>query len=187
MDRRQRKTREAIFNAFSEMLSNKSYSRITVQEIIDKADVGRTTFYSHFPTKDDLLREMCSELFEHVFSDAPEAEQTHDFSMTSGSSKEIVTHILYHLKEHGRRMSILLTCESGELFQRYFKQYFNNLVMIHILNPGKHKTTVVPEDFLIAHISASFVNIVQWWLENNMEQSPELLAEYFEAVTGPIV
>ena len=51
MDRRQRKTREAIFAAFIALLSKKDFSQITVGEIIDKADVGRATFYSHFETK----------------------------------------------------------------------------------------------------------------------------------------
>ena len=56
MDRRQRKTREAIFRAFTELLTRESYARITIAEIIEAADVGRTTFYAHFETKDDLLR-----------------------------------------------------------------------------------------------------------------------------------
>lgn len=63
--------------------------------------------------------EMCAEMFKHVFSEAPEAELTHDFSM-GDDPQAIVTHILYHLREHGRKMIVLLTCESGELFQRYF-------------------------------------------------------------------
>lgn len=187
MDRRQRKTREAIFDAFSELLMHNSYSQITVQEIIDAADVGRTTFYTHFPTKDDLLREMCSEMFEHVFSEAPEAELTHDFSMASGDPMAIVTHILYHLREHGRTMLVLLTCESGELFQHYFHAYFNELVTQHILNGTIRKKTGIPEEFLLYHISGSFVNLVRWWLENNMKQSPEEIADYFTAVIQPIV
>ena len=67
MDRRQRRTREAIFNAFTQLLSHKDFSQITVGEIIDLADIGRATFYSHFETKDYLLKELCQELFCHVF------------------------------------------------------------------------------------------------------------------------
>lgn len=187
MDRRQRKTREAIFDAFSGLLSHKSYSQITVQEIIDGADVGRTTFYAHFPTKDDLLRDMCAELFEHVFSSAPEAELTHDFSGATGDPKAMVTHILYHLREHGRMMIVLLTCESGELFQRYFHRYFNDLAARHILRGNERKNTALPDDLLIDHISVSFVNLVRWWLKNDMAQSPEELAEYFAMVIEPVL
>ena len=61
MDRRQKKTREAIFNAFCELLSKKRYEQITVGEIIERADVGRATFYAHFETKDFLLKELCAE------------------------------------------------------------------------------------------------------------------------------
>ena len=72
MDRRQRKTRDAIFAAFTALLSRKDFAQITVGEIIEIADVGRATFYAHFETKDFLLKAYCEELFCHIFdAEAP--------------------------------------------------------------------------------------------------------------------
>ena len=66
MDRRQKRTRKAIFIAFNDLLSNKAYDKITVQEIISAADIGRTTFYAHFDTKEALLEALCEDLFLHI-------------------------------------------------------------------------------------------------------------------------
>jgi len=54
-DRRVRRTRRQLKEALLELLQKRSYETITVQAIIDRADVGRSTFYSHFPSKEALL------------------------------------------------------------------------------------------------------------------------------------
>lgn len=186
MDRRQQKTRDAIFGAFSILLSTKSFSNITVQDIIDKANVGRTTFYAHFETKDALLKEMCIDLFTHVFSDTLSTENTHDFSMETDNPHALITHILYHLLDNKKNIIGILTCESGELFLRFFKQYLNELIATRMLN-GVNRKKDLPADFLINHISSSFVGMVQWWIRNNLQQTPEELADYFMAVVTPIL
>jgi len=187
MDRRQQKTRNAIFSAFSTLLASKNYTKITVQEIIDEANVGRSTFYSHFETKDDLLKAMCTDLFEHVFSDSLNSENTHDFSLSVGNPDTMITHILYHLRDNKKNIIGILTCESGDIFLRFFKQYLNELISVHFLNSIERNNTHIPDDFLLNHISGSFVEMVHWWKKNNMKQSPEELAKYFSAVIKPIL
>ena len=66
-DRRITKTRKAIYAAFLQLLNQKNFETITVQEIIDLADVGRSTFYSHYESKELLLDQLCLYLFHHLF------------------------------------------------------------------------------------------------------------------------
>lgn len=187
MDRRQKKTREAIFSAFTKLLASKSYSKITVQQIIDEANIGRSTFYSHFETKDDLLKEMCTELFQHVFSVSPNTEKTHDFSLAHGDSKAMIAHILYHLRDQRKEITELFTCDSSELFLRCFKEYLTQLITQHLLVNTQRKNQLVSDEFLINHIAGSFVEMVQWWLKNNRRQTPEQLSESFLSVILPII
>lgn len=187
MDRRQKRTRNAIFSAFSDLLSQKSFSKITVQDIIDAADVGRTTFYAHFETKDDLVREMCAEIFDHVIFDGIKAENCHYDAFSNGAPQDIIPHILFHVRDNKKNIIGILSCESGELFLRYFKQYLSEVFSNWIVEGTETQEKQVPRDFLIDHVSSSFVNMVQWWIKNNMEQSPEVMTAYFLTVIGHVI
>ena len=100
MDRRQQKTRAAIFQALNRLLEKKHFNNITVQEILDEANIGRSTFYSHFETKDALLKEMCTAIFDHIFSHELHSETSHDFSLSDHGLQEKITHLLYHLMDN---------------------------------------------------------------------------------------
>ena len=90
-------------SAFEALLTEKRYEQLTVQDIIDRANVGRSTFYAHFETKDDLLKYTCQELFEHIFTEHPLPEGSHDYSESANTQEVMLTHILHHLKDDHRR------------------------------------------------------------------------------------
>lgn len=186
MDRRQQKTREAIFRALSTLLEKKRYNHITVQDIIDEANIGRSTFYAHFETKDELLKTMCADIFGHVFSNDLITEKTHDFSGNNGLEAKL-THILYHLKDSKKDIIGILSCESGDLFLNYFKQYLGGIINTELISRKGSRKVNVPDDFLVNHIAGSFVNLVQWWIKNDLTPSPEELGYYFFEVMRSVI
>lgn len=187
MDRRQKKTRDAIFGAFTTLLSEKHYSHITVQDIIDAADIGRTTFYAHFETKEFLLKELCEELFAHIIDTAmglPHGHH-HDFCDRTGGS--VFLHLLGHLQENDLHILELLAGENNELFLRYFKDNLRKLVISQYAEGGRLDRSRLPKDFLVDHISASFVETVRWWLSRGMRETPETVTDYFLATVEPLL
>ncbi len=181
MDRRQRKTREAIFGAFTELLSQKDFNAITVGEIIDRADIGRATFYAHFETKDYLLKELCEELFCHLF-DTMKGENSHHHIFNCDTDDSVFLHLFKHLQKNDNQILDLLSGENNELFLRYFKVGLLSLVENQIDNLKTEKHRALPKEFLINHIATAFVETVRWWADNKCEQSPETITNYFLSV-----
>ncbi len=180
MDRRQQKTRSAIFRAFNHLLEKKHYNNIIVQEILDEANIGRSTFYSHFETKDALLKEMCTDIFDHIFSQEQHSEISHDFSSSDRGLREKITHLLYHLKDNKGNMQGVLSGESGELFMRYFKEYLAAMFEHY----PKSLNEDVPQEFALNHLVGSFAEAVKWWIRTRMEMPAEELAEHYLNLIG---
>ena len=179
MDRRQRKTREAIFSALIELLSRKDFAQITVGEIIETADISRATFYSHFETKDYLLKELCEDLFCHVldFSGSDRSEHRHMFKCDAPDS--VFLHLFQHLLKNDNHILTLLSCQNSDLFLRYFKEQLRNLVVSQLPLFQERKSDRLPDSFWIDHIASVFVESVRWWIDSGMKESPETMAEYF--------
>ncbi|MBR7121897.1 MAG: TetR/AcrR family transcriptional regulator C-terminal domain-containing protein [Oscillospiraceae bacterium] len=179
MDRRQRKTREAIFNGFTQLLSTKDFNQITVGEIIDRADVGRATFYSHFETKDFLLKEFCKELFCHIFDNQNDEGHDHKHIFSCESSEPVFLHLLQHLQKNDNNILALLSSQNNDLFLRYFRSNLERLVESQLNLFESRKNKKLPMPFWKNHIVSTFVETIRWWIDNGMKESPEVITEYF--------
>ena len=179
MDRRQRKTREAIFAAFTDLLSKKEFGQITVGEIIDKADVGRATFYAHFETKDYLLKELCEELFCHIFDAANNQNKDHKHIFDCDAPDSVFLHLFRHFQKNDNNILQLLSSQNNDLFLRYFKLNLLKLVESQLYLFEDRKNEKLPHSFWINHITSTFVETIKWWIDNGLKESPETITEYF--------
>ncbi len=187
MDRRQRKSREAVFRAFEELLKKRDFANITVAEIIEKADVGRATFYAHFETKEFLLKELCEELFCHIF-DMQEGEghdhshgHSHDHRHIFDCEGEegAFLHLFKHIRKNDNNLLSLLSSSNNDIFLRYFKDNLKKLSesQLHLLK-GR-EVEKLPQDFRVNHIAAVFAEVLKWWIDTGLKESPEEITEYF--------
>ena len=110
-DRRISKTRKAIYQAFLHLLNQKDYEAITVQEIINLADVGRSTFYSHYESKELLLDELCQNLFHHLFERAEHL-----------SPQDYLAHIFQHFKKNQDHVTSLLLSKNDYFIRQLRKE-----------------------------------------------------------------
>ena len=179
MDRRKKKTRAAIFEAFIELLSEKDLNEITVGEIIARADIGRATFYAHFETKDFLTRELCEELFRHIFECEDGDEHAHSHIFDCDAPDSVFLHLFTHIKKNDNNILALLSCQSNELFLRYFKENLTRLIERHLGLFEEGRSPELPDAFWINHISSTFVESVRWWIKNKTAQTPEEITRYF--------
>ena len=150
-----------------------------MQEIIDAANIGRSTFYAHFETKDALLRAVCTELFAHIVSEEPLREATHDFSHGAYGLAERLAHILYHIRD--RRQDLCGLLRGDGLFLRYFCEYLTGLFAEYL--PAR---AAVPRDFLLDQLTGGFAGAARWWMRTGMAQQPEQVAAYFLACAAPL-
>ncbi|MDO5725307.1 MAG: TetR/AcrR family transcriptional regulator [Tissierellia bacterium] len=179
MDRRILKTRDSIFSAFRKLLIEKPYPKITVQNIIDEANIGRSTFYAHFETKDYLLNALCDEIFSHVFSVDLFKEDSHDFSDAKKGDLNMMSHVLYHLRDDKLILPGILKGEGKILFWQSFEKYFQKLLIDYSM-PNRFEDDNIPKDLLLKNLTASFIEIIKWWIGRDMADDPEELISHYQ-------
>lgn len=179
MDRRKRKSKEAIVKAFTTLLTKKSFSAITVGEIIELADVGRATFYAHFETKDYLLRELCSELFEHLLESDEGLNPKHKHIFNCDENTPLFLHLFKHIKNNDNNILTLLKKEDTGLFIDYFKNSLISLIEKRFSSLNITMPDGVPKDYFYYHVASCFLESASWWIKNDLILSPEQIYEYF--------
>lgn len=177
LDRRIEKTRMAIYQALDDLLQEKKYTNITIQEIVDQANVGRTTFYSHFADKDELLNRYVEIIFERLTKQVP-AKYANNFIP--------VTELFVHIQENSRLITGILMSESGELLLNKFKNYWNEKIELYLLEQlPKGKQPKVPIDVLTNYVTGTLTELIKWWIRTGKKYTPEQMEQYIHALISP--
>lgn len=174
MDRRTRKTQLCIREALFNLMSEKAYSKITIQDIIDRANVGRSTFYFHYETKDDLLRECVEDILQGYF-------ENYGDSIIEQKRIIPIAELLEHIRENSRVMKGILHSESGEFFLQQVQEFWGNKVLNYIEdNQNPNKVGEVPKDVVAMHVASTMIWMLRWWFDGKTKYTAWELDGYFQ-------
>ena len=179
MDKREEKTIEAIRNAFAKLINEKDYEGITIQDILDEANISRSTFYAHYKTKDDLLLSISNHIFEHVFSHSLQEEKTHDYSKeTFYDYHHLIEHIFYHIQDEKILFKGILSSKGNKLFLKEFKSHIYKLVNSYY-NNFLYRDQRIPLELKKAIAVDNFITVLDYWIDGDFKESPEEIASYY--------
>ena len=171
-DRRRQRTRHLLSQAFVELLREKGYNAITVSDIIDRANIGRSTFYSHYRDKDDLFVNELDRVIEALSHQIPEQEEMPFFPSLG---------LFRHVGEQYELYKALLWTPGIDLLIKHMQKSLS-----HRIEQGFQKSQMkseVPIPIIANFIAGSFLTLLKWWLENKMVYSPEKMDDIFKKLT----
>ena len=175
-DRRVRRTRKALRDALVELILEKGYAAVTVGDIADRADVGRTTFYAHFTDKDDLLLSGFAEMHE-----APmKASAVTGIGRLAALARDMVTHA-----DQERRLyrAVFGYGGAGPLQARLAGELASFLED----ELGRAYPEAPPAKVTMAARMATtaFLGLIAWWLDGDEPLTGEAICQAFEAFVMP--
>jgi len=183
------KTREAIQNAFVQLIEEKGFEAMTIKDITEKARINRGTFYAHYQDKYHCLSSYESELLEGIVDIA----KKHDpFRKTAGfesDSLPIAIDIFQYLDRNREMLKALLSPKGDPYFQSKLKQTTWELLYEKTAaSLVDSEQMQVPPEFLASYISGAHLSVIQTWLDHGCKETPEEMAKILSVLTvkGPL-
>ena len=174
-DRRVQRTRELLSEALMSLILEKGYDALTVQDIADRANVSRATFYLHFKDKEDLLfismEAVYDDLVEDLAETMPPGAQTDPAEWYDARDFE-------HVAAHADFYKVMFSERGAWSFIRRVQDY---LVEIYAdaamgpLIPVGHRPPV-PLAPLAHYHAAAQIGLIRWWVMNDMPYTPQQMA-----------
>ncbi|MFB6833424.1 MULTISPECIES: TetR/AcrR family transcriptional regulator [Streptomyces] len=164
-DRRVRRTRAALRQALVELVLDKGFHAVTVEEITERADVGRATFYAHYRDKEDLLVGVVRDLAEDRERLLPAVRQAH----AEGFTGLPVKYIFEHAEQEKPVYQVILR---GEGDGRALRE-FTDLIRTHAEAAFRARveqlavTPRIPLDIVARAWTGELIGLLTWWVEND--------------------
>ena len=182
-DRRIQKTRALLHEALGSLIREKPYDEIAVKEILDRANVGRSTFYMHFRDKDELLASGIYDMLQGLHhSELPMTGKKHErlirFSLP----------VFEHIQRHRQLGAAGMGARGRAILHERLQHVLSELIAddLEKVRQGRRKSAgQLPSELIVPYVASTFVLVLNWWVESDSSLSPTAINGLFRALTIP--
>lgn len=182
-DRRVQKTRGLLHGALASLIHEKSYDAIVVKEILGRANVGRSTFYTHFRDKDELLDSGIRDVLGANAATSP---------VPSADLADRILRFSLPLFEHIERQrsagNAAVDAQGHAVVHEHVERVLVELIADDLRRAGQRRPERghgVPCDLLAQHVASTFVLVLNWWVESGEPLAAGKANERFRALVLP--
>jgi AcrR family transcriptional regulator len=173
MDRRIQRTRELLQKALIELIDERGYDAITIQDVVDRANIGRTTFYKHYNSKDDLFMS-CHEAIVSSFQF--ERLYMHPLSREELLEREAPPKMILafqHLEETRARLSPIFQGKDGPTILKQIRDRSAKEIEANLRAIMQKADDSIPLNILAGYLAGAQLALVLWWLEKRRSHTPK--------------
>lgn len=176
IDSRVRQTRAALLRALPELMIERGYERITIQNVLERADVGRATFYAHFDSKDDLLAGSVANLrawLVDAWRQMP--DQRLGFTLP----------FFEHLASHAQMYEKSIARASEVSVERHIRQMLCELVRQDLANRRGRAANAAAIDLAVQFVVGALWATIVWWHESGVRLPAAEVNALFQRLAFP--
>jgi AcrR family transcriptional regulator len=164
-DRRVQKTQRLLHEALASLIHEKDYDAILVKEILNRANIGRSTFYTHFRDKDDLLASGMHDMLASVQSTKPSSARRYEEMLRFSLP------IFEHIDELRRQGQTKIGTRGRGILHEHLQKVLVELIANDaaeaLQRPRKTAADRIPPELLIQYIVSTFILVLNWWVERS--------------------
>jgi AcrR family transcriptional regulator len=178
IDRRIPRTRAMLQHALTSLILKKGYEATTIQGICDEANVGRSTFYAHYTSKDDLRRSGLENLRRLL------TDRQKDALATPGDIRDrslgFSLAMFEHARDHIDLYRALVGGRGGTVSLGQIRQILSDLVRNELAaTVGKNSADIVPRELVVQYVVGAFMAVMTWWLDGGAKLPPKRIDAMF--------
>jgi AcrR family transcriptional regulator len=180
-DRRVRRTRRLLIEALIALIMEKGYSKITVQDILDRADIGRSTFYAHFRDREALL----VACFDNVRDELRREIDAHTPSASPPDPARPAAAIFAHAQRRRPVYRALCGKQGGAIVVEHLHGLVRGLLEDHLQPHLAAAGSGMPVEVVAEFHASATIGLLSWWVEHDFPYGPSRLTEMYRRLATP--